>query len=80
MTSAGRSRRTSPGNVSCRGCSGSSRYVAQIVTVGEAAEGDVHSSVAVVLGWAVPRRHADHATHHPANDIVLAIASSRAAV
>jgi hypothetical protein len=36
--------------------------------------------VAVVLGWAVPRRHADHATTHPANDIVLAIASSRGAV
>ena len=58
----------------------SRRDVAEIVTAGEAAQGDVDRLVAVILGWAVPRRHADHATTHPADDIVLAIASGRAAV
>jgi hypothetical protein len=54
--------------------------VAEVVTVGEAAQGDVDRLVAVILGRAVPRGHADHATTHPADDIVLAIASGRAAV
>jgi hypothetical protein len=55
----------------------SPRDVAEIVTAGEAAQGDYNRSVAVFLRWAVPRRHADHATTHPADDIVLAIASGR---
>ncbi len=50
----------------------SRRDVAEIVTAGEAAQGDDNRLVAVFLRWAVPRRHADDGTTHPADDIVLA--------
>ena len=43
----------------------------------ETAQGDGDRSVAVVVGWAVPRRHAGHPTPPSADDAVLAIASGR---